>query len=57
MSYFRNKVLIRNGKYSVLFSNKTFSAETKQMLYTKLRDECGVKRVYTRKSSIVCKLD
>jgi hypothetical protein len=57
MSYFRNKVLIRNGKYSVLFSNKTFSAETKQMLYTKLREECGVKRVYTRKSSIVCKLD
>ena len=57
MTYYRFRVYSRNDEFAIAFENKKIVEPTKQMIYKKLKEEYGIKRVYTRKSSIVCTQD
>lgn len=54
MEYFRLKIghNVKLG-YHVIVQPK-LKAETKQMLYKVIKEELEVKRIYTRKNSVVC---
>jgi hypothetical protein len=53
METFRVKLVFRNGKWIVLGQPKLYG-NTKQELYKILKEELDLKRVYTRRSSVVC---
>ncbi len=57
MTYYRFRVSSRNDEFAIAFENKKIVEPTKQMIYKKLKEDYGIKRVYTRKSSIVCTQD
>ena len=50
---FRVKIGYNNNKWVVLAQPK-INGKTKQELYKCLRNEFEVKRIYTRKNSLVC---
>lgn len=52
--FYRYKIFEHNDKYVIQFSTKRITAETKQLLYKKLKEDSEIKKIYTRKNSIVC---
>lgn len=55
MDYMRLSIVYNKTKklYQVVGNNK-LNGVTKKLLYSKMRTELNVNRIYTRKNSVVC---
>ena len=53
MESFRVRLVFRENNWIVLEQPK-LNAKTKQQLYKIMKDELDLKRIFTRRSSVVC---